>query len=55
MHAGIATVVLAVLFLTVVRILPIVVSLVGTGLPMPEKLFLAGSAPAGWPRSCSPY
>ncbi len=46
-HAGIATVVLAVLFLTVVRILPIVVSLVGTGLPMPEKLFLGWFGPRG--------
>lgn len=46
-HAGTSTVILAVLFLTVVRILPIVISLAGTGLPMREKLFLGWFGPRG--------
>lgn len=46
-HASLATVALAVLFLTVVRMLPIVVSLAGTGLPMREKLFLGWFGPRG--------
>jgi len=46
-HAGVATVLLAVLFLTVVRILPIFVSLTRTGLPAREKLFLGWFGPRG--------
>jgi sodium/hydrogen antiporter len=46
-HAGFGTVVLAVLFLTVVRVLPIVVSLTGTCLPLREKLFLGWFGPRG--------
>jgi sodium/hydrogen antiporter len=46
-HAGFGTVVLAVLFLTVVRILPIVVSLTGTRLRLREKLFLGWFGPRG--------
>ncbi|HRK66971.1 MAG TPA: cation:proton antiporter [Hyphomonas sp.] len=46
-HAGIWTVLLAVLFLTVVRILPIVASLAGSGLALPEKLFLGWFGPRG--------
>lgn len=46
-HAGMSTAILAVLFLTVVRILPIVISLAGTGLPMREKLFLGWFGPRG--------
>jgi NhaP-type Na+/H+ or K+/H+ antiporter len=38
---------LAVLFLTVVRILPIVASLAGSGLALPEKLFLGWFGPRG--------
>ncbi|MDH0615671.1 MULTISPECIES: sodium:proton antiporter [unclassified Agrobacterium] len=46
-HAGISTVLLAVLFLTVVRMLPIFLSLFGTGLPAREKLFLGWFGPRG--------
>lgn len=46
-HAGAATVVLALLFLTVVRVLPIFVSLAGSGLPTREKLFLGWFGPRG--------
>lgn len=46
-HASMKTVVLAILFLTVVRVLPIVISLAGTGLPMREKLFLGWFGPRG--------
>ena len=40
-------VILAVLFLTVVRMLPIWISLAGTGLSTPEKLFLGWFGPRG--------
>lgn len=46
-HAGLATVLLALLFLTVVRVLPIVISLAGTGLGLREKLFLGWFGPRG--------
>lgn len=46
-HATWRTVLLAILFLTAVRILPIVMSLSGTGLPMREKLFLGWFGPRG--------
>lgn len=46
-HASIPTVLIAVLFLTVVRMLPIFVSLAGTGLPVREKLFLGWFGPRG--------
>lgn len=46
-HAQLSTVVLALSFLTLVRILPIVVSLTGTGLPMKEKMFLGWFGPRG--------
>ncbi len=46
-HAGVTTVILGVLFLTVVRILPIAISLTGTGLPLREKLFLGWFGPRG--------
>lgn len=45
--ATMTTVILAVLFLTIVRILPIIVSLAGTGLPLREKLFLGWFGPRG--------
>lgn len=46
-HAQLSTVVLALSFLTLVRILPIVVSLTRTGLPMKEKMFLGWFGPRG--------
>lgn len=46
-HAGLNTVILAILFLTVVRMLPIFLSLIGSGLPMREKLFLGWFGPRG--------
>lgn len=45
--ATMSTVILAVLFLTVVRILPIFLSLAGTGLPLRERLFLGWFGPRG--------
>ena len=46
-HASLPTVLLAVGFLTVVRIVPVVVSLAGTGLAWREKLFLGWFGPRG--------
>lgn len=46
-HAGPNTIILALLFLTVVRVLPIFVSLTGSGLPAREKLFLGWFGPRG--------
>ena len=46
-HAGISTVILAVLFLTVVRVLPIYSSLTGSDMPSREKLFLGWFGPRG--------
>lgn len=46
-HANLSTVFLAIAFLTLIRIIPIVVSLTGTGLPMKEKLFLGWFGPRG--------
>ena len=46
-HATWRTALLAILFLTVIRILPIVISLSRTGLPMREKLFLGWFGPRG--------
>jgi len=46
-HAGVSTLVLALLFLTVVRIGPILLSLIGSGLPTREKLFLGWFGPRG--------
>ncbi|MEO1138900.1 MAG: cation:proton antiporter [Pseudomonadota bacterium] len=46
-HMGWKAVVIAVLFLTVVRILPIMASLTGTGLELREKLFLGWFGPRG--------
>ena len=46
-HAGWTAVVIALLFLTLVRVLPIVMSLLGTALPMREKLFLGWFGPRG--------
>ena len=46
-HANIKTVVLAILFLTVVRMLPIWLSLTGSGLSSYEKLFLGWFGPRG--------
>lgn len=46
-HIQMTTVVLALAFLTVIRILPIVISLSGTRLPMSEKLFLGWFGPRG--------
>lgn len=46
-HMTVSTVVLALAFLTVVRVFPIVVSLTGTGLPMRDKLFLGWFGPRG--------
>lgn len=46
-HSGPKTGVLALLFLTVVRVLPIVLSLAGSGLPAREKLFLGWFGPRG--------
>ncbi len=46
-HASWTTVILALLFLTVVRMLPIWVSLSGTGLHEREKLFLGWFGPRG--------
>ena len=44
----------AVLSLTVVRMLPVVVAMLGTHARAPTLGFSAGSGRAGWPRSCSP-
>lgn len=46
-HANWKAVVLAILFLTVVRMLPIWLSLLGTGLALREKLFLGWFGPRG--------
>lgn len=46
-HAGFSTVLLAVLFLTLVRVIPIVLSLTGSGLGLREKLFLGWFGPRG--------
>jgi NhaP-type Na+/H+ or K+/H+ antiporter len=46
-HATGTTILLALLFLTVVRMLPIFVSLAGSGLPTSEKLFLGWFGPRG--------
>jgi NhaP-type Na+/H+ or K+/H+ antiporter len=46
-HMNWRAVVLASLFLTVVRILPILISLWGTGIPLREKLFLGWFGPRG--------
>jgi sodium/hydrogen antiporter len=46
-YATPGTLLLAVLFLTVVRMLPIFLSLAGTGLPLREKLFLGWFGPRG--------
>jgi NhaP-type Na+/H+ or K+/H+ antiporter len=46
-HAGWTTVVLALLFLSVVRMLPIALSLTGSGLPQREVLFLGWFGPRG--------
>ncbi|MEP3347887.1 MAG: cation:proton antiporter [Litoreibacter sp.] len=46
-HMNWKAIVVALLFLTVVRILPIWVSLLGTGLPLREKLFLGWFGPRG--------
>lgn len=46
-HAQISTLVLALAFLTLIRVLPIVISLTGSGLAMREKLFLGWFGPRG--------
>ena len=46
-HAQFSTVILALLFLTIVRVLPIFLSLAGTELPVREKLFLGWFGPRG--------
>ena len=46
-HLSVMSVLVGILFLTVVRIIPIVVSLAGTGLAMKEKLFLGWFGPRG--------
>lgn len=46
-HANMKTVILAVLFLTIVRMLPIWLSLTGSGLTTYEKLFLGWFGPRG--------
>jgi NhaP-type Na+/H+ or K+/H+ antiporter len=46
-HAGVSTLVLALLFLTVVRMGPILLSLIGSGLLTGEKLFLGWFGPRG--------
>lgn len=46
-HAGVSTLVLALLFLTVVRMGPILLSLIGSGLLTREKLFLGWFGPRG--------
>ena len=43
----------AVLSLTVVRLLPVALAMVGTGMRRVTVGSSAGSVPAGWPRSCS--
>ncbi|GAA6164020.1 cation:proton antiporter [Pelagimonas sp. KU-00592-HH] len=46
-HMQVTTVVLALLFLSAVRVLPIWLSLSGSGLKLPEKLFLGWFGPRG--------
>lgn len=46
-HAGLVSLTLAILFLTIVRMLPIYVSLIGTPLPARDKLFLGWFGPRG--------
>jgi NhaP-type Na+/H+ or K+/H+ antiporter len=46
-HMTSTAVSIAVLFLTVVRMLPIALSLIGSGLTFPEKLFLGWFGPRG--------
>lgn len=46
-HMSLDVLLLAILFLTVVRMLPIWLSLAGTGLPLREKLFLGWFGPRG--------
>jgi NhaP-type Na+/H+ or K+/H+ antiporter len=45
----------AVLRLTVVRMLPVFLCLIGTRTTAVDKLSSAGSARAGWRRSCSQF
>jgi len=54
-HATFRTTVLAILFLTAVRMLPIWLSLLGTGMRLSDKLFLGWFGHAASPRSCSHY
>ncbi len=46
-HLSVQSVVVAIAFLTVVRMLPIMISLAGTGLALKEKLFLGWFGPRG--------
>jgi NhaP-type Na+/H+ or K+/H+ antiporter len=46
-HAVWSTVLLAVLFLTLVRMLPVAISVTGLGLSLPSKLFLGWFGPRG--------
>ena len=46
-HVTQNAVILAILFLTIVRMLPVFLSLAGTGLPVREKLFLGWFGPRG--------
>ncbi len=46
-HADVRTVVYAVLSLTIIRIIPIVLALVGSGVSLPTKLFLGWFGPRG--------
>jgi NhaP-type Na+/H+ or K+/H+ antiporter len=53
-HVDGTMVLYAVLSLTVIRMLPVALSLLGSGARVPRCCSSAGSVRAGWPRSCSP-
>ena len=54
-HINAAIVLYAVLSLTVVRMIPVALALIGTGFDRNTVLFVDGSAPAGSPPWSSPY
>ena len=53
-HLDVPTVVYALLSLTVLRMVPVAVALLGSGLDRRTVLFVGWFGPRGWPRSSSP-
>ena len=46
-HISVMSVIVAVFFLTIIRVLPILLSLAGSALPLPERVFLGWFGPRG--------